>query len=349
MTVTTRHDAPRAEGDIVEGVQVEGLRKTYPGGVEALRGLSFSMPKGRIFGVLGPNGAGKTTMIRILATLSNPTAGTARVAGFDVERSPFEVRKRIGYVCQTSSVDSLSSGRENLVLQGHLYGLGGSDLRRRVDSLLERFGLTEASDRVVKTYSGGMRRRLDLAMGIIHEPSVLLLDEPTAGLDPESRTVMWETVRRLSGSRGIGILLTTHYMLEADRLSDRVAILDEGEIVARGAPGDLKTELRGDRVTVELSDPADGDRACEALRRIDGAASPLAGEDGRVHVQVERGARLIPTVVRTLEDAGIGLVEVLLSRPSLEDVFLNATGRSFAASDAEGDGERHGRRDGDTP
>ncbi len=230
----------------MDAIEVVDLRKTYGGGVEAVRGVSFSVRSGEVFALLGPNGAGKSTTVRILATLSDPTAGRARVAGFDVTREPQQVRRRIGYVAQNSGVDLTATGRENLVLQGQLFRLHGAPLRKRVDELLELFQLDAAAHRPASTYSGGMKRRLDVAMGLIHDPEVLFLDEPTTGLDPESRSVMWKEVRRLAQG-GLTLLLTTHYLEEADQLAQRLAIVAGGRIVAEGTPEELKSRLR-DRV-----------------------------------------------------------------------------------------------------
>jgi ABC-2 type transport system ATP-binding protein len=230
---------------LIDAIEVTGLRKTYPGGVEAVRGLSFAVRSGEIFALLGPNGAGKSTTVRILTTLSAPTAGSARVAGFDVAEKPQEVRRRIGYVAQASGVDLTATGRENLLLQGRLFRLPPPELRTRLNELLELFQLTGAADRPAAADSGGMRRRLDVAMGLIHRPEVLFLDEPTTGLDPESRAVLWKEVKRLA-DEGLTLLLTTHYLEEADQLAQRLAIVDGGRIVVEGTPGELKERLRGD-------------------------------------------------------------------------------------------------------
>ncbi|HKK07992.1 MAG TPA: ATP-binding cassette domain-containing protein [Gemmatimonadota bacterium] len=319
----------------MNAIEARDLHKTYRNGVEALRGISFTVEEGEIFGLLGPNGAGKSTAVRILCTLSAPTAGSARVAGVDVLADPEEVRRRIGYVAQESSVDIQATGRENLTLQGHLQDLSGAELHRRVEELLERFDLAEAADRMVETYSGGMKRRLDVALGLIHRPRLLFLDEPTTGLDPESRQVMWREVRELAGEDGVSVLLTTHYLEEADRLSRRLAIVDHGRIVARGTPDELKAELRGDRVTVELAEAADAARASERLAALP-ASGEIVAEDRLLHVQVTNGARAVPGVVAALEDAGIGVAQVALARPSLDDVYLRATGHSFETADAAG-------------
>jgi ABC-2 type transport system ATP-binding protein len=223
--------------------EAHGLVKTYPGGVRALDGLDITVEAGTVFGLLGPNGAGKSTTVKILTTLSRPDAGSARVAGHDVLAEPVRVRHAIGVVGQKHGTDREATGRENLVLQGELYGITGAERRRRVAEALERFGLAGAADRQVKTYSGGMQRRLDVAMGLLHRPQVLFLDEPTSGLDPEARAQMWAEIERLAHQEGMTILLTTHYLEEADRLASRLAIVDRGRIVARGTPDELKSEV----------------------------------------------------------------------------------------------------------
>jgi ABC-2 type transport system ATP-binding protein len=245
--------APDARGQGTPAIEVLDLRKTYPGGIEALRGVSFSVSPGEVFGLLGPNGAGKSTTVRILATLSAPTGGTARVAGFDVAREGLQVRRRIGYVAQVSGVDPAATGRENLVLQGRLHRLAGGELARRIDELLDLFDLASAADRPAATYSGGMKRRLDVAMGLVHRPAVLFLDEPTTGLDPESRAVLWREVRRLAAG-GLSLLLTTHYLEEADQLAARLAIVDQGRVVAAGTPDELKASLPSSLARPSLDD-----------------------------------------------------------------------------------------------
>ena len=233
-------------------IEATDLVKAYPGGVRALDGVTFAVGEGEVFALLGPNGAGKTTTVRILTTLSQPTSGVARVAGFDVVREPARVRKAIGVVSQQSGVDPTATGRENLVLQGRFFGLGGRELNRRIDQLLAVVGLTDAAKRMAGTYSGGMTRRLDIAMGLVHRPRVLFLDEPTTGLDPEVRVAMWDEIRRLAAEEHLTILLTTHYLEEADRLAGRLAILDRGKVVTTGTPEALKAELRGDAIALEL-------------------------------------------------------------------------------------------------
>jgi ABC-2 type transport system ATP-binding protein len=311
----------------MDAIEVEGLRKTYAGGVEAVRGVSFSVRSGEVFALLGPNGAGKSTTVRILTTLSAPTAGKARVAGFDVVSQPREVRRRIGYVAQASGVDLTATGRENLTLQGQLFRLSGAALRGRVEELLELFELAAAADRPALTYSGGMRRRLDVAMGLIHRPEVLFLDEPTTGLDPESRAVMWKEVRRLAEG-GLTLLLTTHYLEEADQLAQRLAIVDGGRIVAAGTPDELKGQLRGDVVSVELAGRGRMAEAEAVLRAQEEVASVMV--DGhRLYAQVGHGARAVPALLAALEKAGLDVAQVSLARPSLEDVYLTATGHAY--------------------
>ena len=312
-------------------IEATGLRKTYGGKVRALDGLDLAVPPGMIFGLLGPNGAGKSTTVRILTTLSTPDAGTARVAGFDVRREAPKVRRSIGVVAQRSGVDKALTGRENLVLQGRVFGMNGRALASRVDHLLATLGLTDAADRIVRTYSGGLQRRLDIAIGLVHQPRVLFLDEPTTGLDPQVRAAMWEEIGRLA-SDGLTILLTTHYLEEADRLAGRIAIMDRGRLVAEGTPDALKRELEGDALQLELVDqPLDG----SVLR----ALSPLPGvreisvEGRAVRARADDGARAVPIVLAALESSGVAVAAVRIARPSLDDVYLRHTGRTFA--DAE--------------
>jgi len=315
-------------------IAVDDLRKTYRGrgsapAIEALRGISFTVSPGEVFALLGPNGAGKSTTVRILTTLSRATAGGARVAGFDVERQPREVRRRIGCVAQASGVDIYATGRENLQLQGSLYGERGTALSGRVEDLLRLFQLTDAGDRLVNTWSGGMKRRLDVAMGLIHRPEVLFLDEPTTGLDPESRAVMWREVVRLA-AEGLTILLTTHYLEEADQLARRLAIVDAGKIVAAGTPEELKGGLRGDQVTLELRDPAALEAAESALREAPDVDSVM--RDGTtLYAFVPNGARALPQLVQVVERSGAAIAQASLQRPSLDEVYLAATGHAFRA------------------
>ena len=315
-------------------IEIEELTKTYRGGVEALRGVSFAVNPGEIFGLLGPNGAGKSTTVRILATLSEPTGGIARVCGTGVTEDPAEVRRRIGYVAQHSGVSTMATGRENLVLQGHLFRMPGREVRRRADELLEFMGLSDASNRLVRTYSGGMRRRLDIAMGLMHRPEVLFLDEPTAGLDPESRSALWEEISRLSYEEGLTILLTTHYLEEADHLAHRLAVIDEGKVVESGTPDELKSALQGDTVSVEVETEEHANKGVATLEQLDGVNNVLV-EDKTLHARVRDGARAVPAVLAVLEKSGMTAGSVTLSRPSLDDVYLKATGRSFHRAETE--------------
>jgi ABC-2 type transport system ATP-binding protein len=317
-------------------VEARDLVKTYPGGVTALNGLDVTVEPGTVFGLLGPNGAGKSTTVKILTTLARPDSGTATVAGHDVLRHPDRVRRAIGVVAQNSGADPVATGRDNLRLQGRLYGVKGAALERRVDELLERFTLTEAARRPVKGYSGGMRRRLDVALGLVHRPEVLFLDEPTTGLDPEARTAMWDEIGRLAGEEGLTILLTTHYLEEADRLAERVAIVDRGRIVVTGAPDSLKGELRGDAVHVEVRTPLG-----EAGRTLlDSALGGLPGvhevlcEGRRISVRADDGAAAVPVLLGALERAGVGVATATVARPSLDDVYLRYAGRRYADADA---------------
>jgi ABC-2 type transport system ATP-binding protein len=316
----------------VAAIEVQGLRKRY-GEVQALDGVSFSVREGEIFGLLGPNGAGKSTAVRVLVTLTRPDEGLATVGGHDVRREPNAVRRTIGYVPQESGVDRRGTGRENLLLQGHVYGMRGRALRKRVDQLLDAVGITDAADRTVDGYSGGMRRRLDVALGLVHRPRVLFLDEPTTGLDPEARVAMWEEVNRLAEQESLTILLTTHYLEEADELADRLVIVSRGKVVVEGTPGQLKSGLRGDAVHVEL---ANG-RVDDARRVLDVARAPVETTlaDGRTLVsRVTDGGQALPGILAALTGAGIPVASVAVHRPSLDDVYLHYTGRDFAADDS---------------
>ncbi|MEU9786056.1 ATP-binding cassette domain-containing protein [Streptomyces phaeochromogenes] len=317
-------------------VQARQLIKTYPGDVTALSGMDLTVEAGTVFGLLGPNGAGKSTTVKILTTLARPDSGTATVAGHDVLRHPDRVRRAIGVVAQKSGADPVATGRENLQLQGRLYGLKGAALRQRVDELLARFHLTDAAGRQVKGYSGGMQRRLDVALGLVHRPEVLFLDEPTTGLDPEARTAMWDEIARLAGAEGLTILLTTHYLEEADRLAGHIAIVDRGRVVVEGTPDALKGELRGDAVHVELRHPVG-----EAGRTLlTGALTALPGVyeallDGRrISVRAEDGAAAVPALLAALERAGVAVSAATVARPSLDDVYLRYAGRRYGEAEA---------------
>jgi ABC-2 type transport system ATP-binding protein len=313
-------------------IAVTDLVKEYPGGVRALDGVTFEVGEGEVFALLGPNGAGKTTTVKILTTLSQPTSGTAHVVGRDVVREPSKVRTSIGVVSQHSGVDPTATARENLILQGRFFGLGGRALQRRVDELLGVVGLAEAARRIAGTFSGGMSRRLDIALGLIHRPEVLFLDEPTTGLDPEVRASMWEEIRRLAASEGLTILLTTHYLEEADRLAGRLAILDRGRVVTQGTPEGLKAELRGDAIALELRNGSGEAEIRAALFGTPGL-DELRFEDRTVHLRVAAGATALPGVLSALDTRGIAVAAATVSRPSLDDVYLRHTGRSFAAAE----------------
>jgi len=328
----------------VDAIVVDEVQKHY-GRVRALEGVTFAVRAGEVFGLLGPNGAGKSTTVKVLATLTQPNAGRAEVAGYDVVRDPNAVRRAIGYVPQSSGVDRDATGRENLMLQGRVQGMGGRVLEARVDELLELLGLADAADRVVRGYSGGMKRRLDVGLGLVHRPQVLFLDEPTTGLDPEARASMWDELERLAEGESLTILLTTHYMEEADELANRLAIVSRGRVVVEGTPEQLKQSLRGEAVEVEL---ADG-RAAEAEAVVVALEGVLeASIDGRkLRSRVASGARAIPFILSALDAEGIGVESVTTHRPSLDDVYLHYTGREFAAEDEQGrsgDSDGGGRR-----
>ncbi|GAA1839573.1 ATP-binding cassette domain-containing protein [Asanoa iriomotensis] len=315
-------------------IETSGLRKSFRSRqgkhkkqVEAVRGVDLRVDEGEIFGFLGPNGAGKTTTLRMLATLIVPDGGEATVAGADLLRDPGEVRRRIGYVAQGGSTWDDSTAREELVLQARLYGIGKSVALERAARALAAFQLSEYADRKCKTYSGGQRRRVDIALGIIHEPRVVFLDEPTTGLDPQSRAHMWDEIRRLR-SEGMTVFITTHYLEEADALCDRIAIMDNGEVVAEGTPTSLKRSIAHDVITVGLNGAIG-----EAASVLDSAAfvarlEKLDTGDG-LRLFVDDGATAMPQVLRELERNGVTLKSIELHRPSLDDVFLTKTGRSL--------------------
>jgi ABC-2 type transport system ATP-binding protein len=312
-------------------IEAEDLRKTYPPAVTALDGVSVAVEAGTIFGLLGPNGAGKSTTVRVLSTLTRPDSGRAEVGGIDVLADPVGVRRAIGVVGQKHGADPEATGRENLVLQGEFYGLTGRELKQRVAHSLERFGLAEAAGRQVRTYSGGMQRRLEIAMGLLHRPQVLFLDEPTTGLDPEARVQMWREIERLAAEEQMTILLTTHYLEEADRLASMLAIIDRGTVVARGTPNELKSELHGDAIQVELADAGDS-RASAALGRVAGLGEITL--DGRmIRARAQNGGAAIPAVLAALDAQGVTAMAVTLARPSLDDVYLRHAGRAFHQTD----------------
>jgi ABC-2 type transport system ATP-binding protein len=318
-------------------IEARGLTRTFKDGIEAVRGVDLSVPEGEVFGFLGPNGAGKSTTIRMLCTLLPPTEGSAMVAGHDVVRDGDEVRRNIGVALQEIGLDPVQTGRELLELQCGLYGIGGAAGRQRTQELLELVGLTDAADRRTKTYSGGMKRRLDLASALVHQPKVLFLDEPTTGLDPTSRLTVWDEVRSINAT-GTTIFLTTQYLEEADELCERLAIIDHGELVAQGTPESLKAEIGKDVVSVELHG-ADAERTRQVIGELPGLDRVIAEQDA-LALFVENGAASIAEIVRRLDTANVEVGAISVSRPSLDDVFLEATGRRLegAGTDHEDEG-----------
>ncbi len=321
-------------------IRASGLVKTY-GRVRALDGLDLAVPEGTILSLLGPNGAGKTTAVRILTTLLEPDAGTAEVAGIDVRRNPGEVRARIGVSGQYAAVDEYLTGYENLDMVGRLYGLGRRRSRERARELLEQFSLTDAANRPVKTYSGGMRRRLDLAGALIPQAPVLFLDEPTTGLDPRSRTEMWEVIVGLVAG-GTTLLLTTQYLEEADRLANDIVVIDHGRAIARGTADQLKSQVGGERVEIVVADPAGLSPARQLLSGLADGAVAVDEHSRRLTAPVTGGAEALIVALRGLDAAGIAVHDVALRRPTLDDVFLTLTGRAAEPSSAGKDGGSRG-------
>ncbi|MET8356582.1 ATP-binding cassette domain-containing protein [Micromonospora sp. NPDC005171] len=318
-------------------IETRGLRKSFRSRagretktVDAVRGVDLDVAKGEIFGFLGPNGAGKTTTLRMLATLIEPDGGEATIAGADLRKDPAEVRRRIGYVPQGGSTWDESTAREELVLHARMYGISKADAQGRAARALDAFQLTEYADRKCKTYSGGQRRRVEIALGIIHEPKIVFLDEPTTGLDPQSRAHMWDEIRRLRAD-GMTVFITTHYLDEADALCDRIAIMDNGEVVAEGTPAELKREISGDVVLVGL-DLAATPQAAQTLDGEPYVNKLETADEGGLRLYVDEGATAIPQVLRRLDHAGLELRSIELHRPSLDDVFLTKTGRSLRES-----------------
>jgi ABC-2 type transport system ATP-binding protein len=316
----------------VNAIEVQGLRREFPGDVVAVDDIDLAVQRGEIFGVLGPNGAGKTTMVRMLTTLLRPTAGEGTVAGFDIYREQREIRSVIGVALQEAGLDPIATGRELLTVQAQLFGIGSGEAKRRAQELLELVGLVEAGDRRIKTYSGGMKRRLDLASALVHQPQVLFLDEPTEGLDPASRLTLWQEVERLNRELGVTVLLTTHYLEEADRLADRLVIVDRGRIVADGTPAALKATIGGDVVTVSV-DAAHRDEAIAALRRLGGLKEIRSDATG-LTLFVEDGSTFVADVIRSLDAAAIPIGSVAVARPSLDEVFLRATGSRLEGAES---------------
>ncbi len=314
-------------------IEVEGLVREFKKGPRAVDGIDLHVSPGEIYGFLGPNGAGKSTTVLVLTTLLPPTSGVARVGGFDVVEQGPEVRGVIGAALQEAALDPVLTGREHLRLQGALHGLSRADRRARADQLLQRVGLTEAADRKVGGYSGGMKRRLDLALALVHGPSILFLDEPTTGLDIQSRTALWEEVGRLAKDEGATVFLTTQYLEEADVLADRVGIIDHGRIVAEGTPAALKAEIGRPRVEVMPHDPSDRASVEQVLSRF---GNPCGGAPGYVAVRLDRGNGELADVVRALDADGLHVAQLQLHEPSLDDVFLAKTGRLLeGAADPE--------------
>jgi len=307
------------------------LRKSFRSrrtSIEAVKGVNMQVEEGEIFGFLGPNGAGKTTTMRMLTTLLEPSGGRATVVGHDLLREPGQVRKHIGYVSQAGGADRSATAREDLVLQARLYGLNKAEANKRAAELLTTLELTSFADRVASTYSSGQRRRLDLAMGMIHRPRLLFLDEPTTGLDPQARARLWDEIRRLRAS-GTTIFLTTHYLDEADALCDRLAIIDNGQIVVEGTPEMLKRQVAGDVVTLGLGEGDDVLHRAQDLLRVQSYVRELQIDQGKLRLYVDRGEEILPAILHVLEDTGLAVQTIALARPTLDDVFLKQTGRSL--------------------
>lgn len=326
----------------MNAIEVENLVKVYRGGVRAVDGVSFSVHDREIFGFLGPNGAGKSTTIKCIIGLLRPTAGEIRVQGMDVRRNPSAVKRTIGYAAQETAVDDRLTGWENIYLQGRFYHLPKKEIRRRGEEVLKLFGLWERRNDLAETYSGGMLKRLDLACALVHRPRILFLDEPTLGLDVQTRKVIWEYIERLRAEYRMTIFLTTHYMEEADTLSDRVAIIDRGRIVALDRPGALKARIGGDLITVRFADGQDLEEVLSAIRALPGVQELRSGEDGIHRIVVSRdGDRLIPELVRLAGERGVAVQSVRLKCPTLDDVYLYYTGRQIR--EAEGSREEIAR------
>jgi ABC-2 type transport system ATP-binding protein len=312
------------------GIEAEALVRRFKD-VEAVAGIDLRIEPGEIYGFLGPNGAGKSTTVHMLTTLLPPTSGRATVAGFDVVRAGPRVRASIGAALQEAALDPFLTGSEHLRLQASLHGIGGRTRTDLIEALLERVGLTQAGDRKVRTYSGGMKRRLDLALALIHDPSILFLDEPTTGLDPQSRTALWDEVGRLAREEGVTVFLTTQYLEEADVLADRVGIIDHGHIVAEGTPSRLKAEIGKPTVEVVPERPGELERLRELLRRFGGET---AARPGALAVQLD-GHGDLPAVIRALDVENVRAAEINLHQPTLDDVFLAKTGRTLEGADEE--------------
>ena len=329
--------------DAHNGIEVEALVRVFKGGVRAVDGIDLNVAPGEIYGFLGPNGAGKSTTVLVLTTLLPPTSGSARVAGLDVVHQGSEVRRAIGASLQESALDPFLTGREHMRLQSALHGLPKGEREARGTELLARVGLTEAADRKVGGYSGGMKRRLDLALALLHRPRLLFLDEPTTGLDPQSRAALWDEVRRLAGE-GVTVFLTTQYLEEADVLADRVGIIDHGKIVAEGTPTELKAEIGRQTVEAIPQNPHDRERLAGVLHRF---GDDTAASAGGVAAQLSEGAGDLAEIVRALDSEGLRVADLRLHSPTLDDVFLDKTGRSLEGASDHGAGEDSGQDSGE--
>jgi ABC-2 type transport system ATP-binding protein len=326
----------------LHAIQTEKLRKEYEGDIIAVAGIDLEVEEGQVFAFLGPNGAGKTTTVRMLTTLLRPTSGKASVVGLDVYRQQHDIRRSIGVALQEAGLDALATGRELLELQGKLCGLGSETSRRRAGEMLDLVGLTDAAERLVKTYSGGMKRRLDLASALVHQPRVLFLDEPTEGLDPASRVSIWQEVQRLNKQMGMTLFLTTHYLEEADRLADRVAIIDHGSIVAEGTPAELKATIGADVVTVSFHNSG-FEQAKSLLEGMPGLRE-MRPEENSLTLFVDNGTQAVAQVIRILDGAGIEVAQVAVSNPSLDEVFLKATGSRLEGAESAREDNSNGSR-----
>lgn len=295
--------------------------------VEAVKGIDLEVKKGQIFGFLGPNGAGKTTTLEMLTTLLTPTSGEAKVVGFDLLKEPQKIRERIGFVSQTGGADSSTNAYENLILQARLYNLSSAEAKSRAEELVERFEISEFADRKVTSYSGGQKRRLDLALGVVHKPDMIFLDEPTTGLDPQSRAHFWNEIRSIRDD-GTTIFLTTHYLDEADNLCDFLTIIDHGEAITSGTPANLKKDIGAESIIVEMKSAIDLGKSGEVVEK-EKYTNKLLINEGKLHIYVKNGEKLIPEVLRTLDKHKLPIQTIELSRPSLDDVFLQHTGRSL--------------------